>query len=425
MEFSRGFEEGKRAAQQAHAPPPFSPSTSPPVQTRLRITHANGSTTVAAGGPSDPDEMPQWLQELVNTMTPGFRTAFRGLYTLFITHLLACVFLPWTMKESWRVGLAALTSYGAILMLDMALGQISLLLGTMCLLVTSMSMLPGVGICWWRQTRFRSEFTMRFESERYRELRGELESARRIHESCLPAPVIGPAGEPVGGLRLVYAYRPMNNIGGDLLMHRLSDRNGHPEHLVALIDVTGHGIVAALTVNRLLGEIERLIGEQPDASPAQILRLLNQYVSVMLAGHGLYLSALILRLAPGGRVTYASGGHPTAYLLSPRGPTRELSSTAMLLGVASEDEFDAYDVTLSLAPDELLVACTDGATETTLEDGRMLLTAGMRSIVEDVVRQGTPLASVPETCMRRLDSVRAGGPHLLEDDTLVVAISCE
>ena len=88
-----------------------------------------------------------------------------------------------------------------------------------------------------------------------------------------------------GPVRLNYVYEPMRQIGGDLLfVHPPPDamRDGSGTFSAVILDVTGHGIAAALTVNRLVGELERLFSENAAASPGDVLRGLNRYVTVTL-----------------------------------------------------------------------------------------------------------------------------------------------
>jgi hypothetical protein len=366
-----------------------------------------------SASPSSPNPALDFLASIWR-FTPAMKTALSGIWLVFAIHLVACLFMPWTLRESSLVAAAALLGYVAVVTTDAAMGNLPAWEAMTGITAATMAVMPGLGWCWWRQSRFRREYRLRFESGRYRELRGELESARRIHESCLPAPLL------TGPVRIAYAYRPMREIGGDLLFHRTTEGPAGRSHLVVVVDVTGHGIAAALTVNRLLGELERVVGEAQDATPGEVLASLNAYACLMLAEHSLYLSAIAFRMTEGSaEVTYASGGHPTAYLVSPGAGTLDLSSTAPLLGIVPPGEYGAQEARVTLGPADVIVACTDGATETTRRDGTMFRTAGMRELVEDVARSGAQRESWPAIAMRRLDAARAGE---VEDDTLVVGL---
>src|SRR5207253_7984992 len=136
------------------------------------------------------------------------------------------------------------------------------------------------------------------------------------HEALFPAPIAH------GPLRFEYRYQPMLQIGGDYLYSRFSPSTGGaaPAFNLLLMDVTGHGIAAALTVNRLYGEVERLFAEDPHAGPGEVLSALNRYVHLTLATHSVYVTALCLRIDQhSGTLEYASGGHPPAFLCAVNG----------------------------------------------------------------------------------------------------------
>lgn len=348
-------------------------------------------------------------------ITPGVKWAIVAIWMVFSSHFVACIFMPWTLRESLIPGGVIVAAFAATISFDWINGGVSsYFVGITCVIAAG-TIVPGALLCWWRHSVFSKEFRLKFESGRYQELRSDLLSARRIHETCLPAEVLtGPA-------LISYAYRPMRDIGGDLIFHR----SHGDEHLVAIIDVTGHGIAAALTVNRLLGELERIVAEHPDGalpSPGQLLTGLNEYTRLILAEHGLYLSAMVFAIDPPSRtLRYASAGHPTAFVLSADRKPEDLESTAPLLGVLAPEEFEPAEVSLALAPGQLVLAYTDGATDTQRPDATTLRTAGLRELVESIHRTHelgpTQLASA---VLLRLRAVR--GHDEPEDDTLIVVL---
>lgn len=458
--FRAGFQEGLNSGRRSTttSTQPAQPPTTLPARHNAEIPLRTGvmlnidtsdldedadkqlSPTTAQGAPGTITRTTQKSKRdpfddfiLRTVFTPGVRTALFGIYVIFITHLISCIFMPWTVRESLIPGVAALGGFSLVLGADLFAGQLGLTFAAITLASVTACLVPGTVLCWWRYSRFRGEFRLQFESGRYKELRGELASARKIHETCLPEPIL------TGPVRVAYAYRPMSDIGGDLLVSRRIGTGPDAPVLVAIIDVTGHGIAAALTVNRLLGELDRVIGASADPEPGQVLSALNTYTRLMLSHHGLYLSACVFRLEPKTRtLRYASGGHPTAYRLNttsrptgqfprphqpadPHAPSpQDLDSTATLLGVLSPEDYDPGETTLTLAPGEIIIACTDGATETRDADGQLLRTAGVRTIVQEIVAVSTiPPESIPEAVLSRLDRIRPGDA---EDDTLIVML---
>ena len=80
-------------------------------------------------------------------------------------------------------------------------------------------------------------------------------------------------------------------------------------------------------------------------------------------------------------MTWASGGHPPAFLRGVDGTVRELGSTAFVLGACSEDDFESEEQTCTLGPGDSLVAYTDGASEARNPSGKMLRIMGLRAMV--------------------------------------------
>jgi len=187
-----------------------------------------------------------------------------------------------------------------------------------------------------------------------------------------------------------------------------------------LIDVTGHGISAALTVNRLHGELERQFGEKPDLAPGALMQGLNNYLHYSLAQHSVYATALAMRIDPKARtVTWSSAGHPPAFLRTVSGHIDRLESTTIVLGACRGEDFHPIERSMAMGPGDALIAYTDGATEARDVDGRMLRVDGIQSVLA---------SGHPETdggwctaVIHAVDRFREGPPR---DDTLVVEVYC-
>jgi sigma-B regulation protein RsbU (phosphoserine phosphatase) len=262
----------------------------------------------------------------------------------------------------------------------------------------------------------------------------ELSGAQRIHESLFPQP------QTKGALQLDFRYCPWRAIGGDYLYAKFlpplgSDDRGegqHPDLLVLLLDVTGHGIPAALTVNRLYGELERLVAEHPEISPTDLLRALNRYTYLTLSDHSLFVTAAAFRFCPDANtVAYANAGHPTALLVRADGTIAELEPTAMVMGVQLDLDVDRQFASVTMKPGDRLIAYTDGVIESRDVHGRMYDMDGLRGALDrhrklqlDAALSGSANApACPSLCEHVMDDVtkhRFGPPS---DDTLVVEVT--
>ena len=338
-----------------------------------------------------------------------------GLFlNITLIHVIACFVFPWSAWQALRpmLGILGLNVVGAVVeaILDKGDGLASVV----AVSLSPMVAVPGTIICAIRHSRRVQSFRFRHVLDRYGDLRRELTDARRIHEGLFPAPIED------GDIRFTYMYEPMRQIGGDYLFaHAPRSVGGDAARLsVVLTDVTGHGIAAALTVNRIHGELERVFAEDPGAAPGDVLSLLNRYVHLTLARHSVYMTAFCMRVDPdAGTLEYASGGHPPAFVRAVNGSIEELQSTSFVLGACAADDFDPGARTIRFTAGDALIAYTDGATEARGHDGRMLGIVGIqRLLAGSGPRHGQ---SWVEHLLHAVEDFRDGPPA---DDTLVVQI---
>jgi len=360
----------------------------------------------------------QWLIFLEGTLWLAGRYVFETntsagfvLFSIMILHVVASIFFPWSAMQALRPILGIIALNAVALAIETAWRAPSTWLSALFEIILSLLIaVPGVANCAIRHSSRLKSFRFRHVVDRYGDLRRELTDARRIHEGLFPDTI------EEGDLRFTYLYQPMRQIGGDFLFAReiRDERDGVEELSVVLTDVTGHGIAAALTVNRLHGELERVFAENPRVDPGEVLSLLNRYVHLTLARHSVYMTAICFRVRPKqGELDYASGGHPPAFLRAVNGTVDQLQSTAFVLGACRAEDFDPDPQTIRFGPGDALIAYTDGATEARGDDGRMLgITGIQRLIAGSGPRYG---ACWSEHILRTVD-----GPPA--DDTLVVEL---
>jgi hypothetical protein len=363
-------------------------------------------------GPAELVKLSQWVFVCTGAIAIAADVAIRSVgfpWWIAIMHVVATVLLPWTPRQAIRPILLLLAINGATIAF---FGGGALWVRFVKVAFTVFAGVPGTLTAMFRHSRRTERFKLRFLQSRYGQMRRELTDARRIHESLFPRPHLK------GPVKFDYRYEPMRQIGGDYLYARyLPTPSGLPSLSALIIDVTGHGIAAALTVNRLYGEVERLFAENPDASPGEVLRALNRYVHLTLAGHSVYATALCLRVdAEAGTIEYASGGHPPAFIRAVDGTIEQLAATSFVLGASLPPHFDPAPEVRRFGPGDTLIAYTDGAIEARNEMGRMLGISGLQRVL---AAGGSADGSWAAAIVAAVDAHRLGPP---EDDTLVVEI---
>lgn len=353
------------------------------------------------------------LDGLTNVVLRAADVSLSGSIFYFgLTHFVASALFPWSPLQAIKPA-AVVVIVSALSLLTIEGGPETR--DAVAIAFSPLVAAPGVLFCWGRHSRRMERFRYSFVDQRYGKLRQELAYARAIHEALFPQP------RTAGSVRLTYKYEPMRQIGGDYLHASVCPTDdGRDEKLsLVLLDVTGHGIPAALSVNRLHGEMELCFADEPDIGPGEVLRRLNRYVHLTLAKHSIFVTALCLRVDPlNGTIEHASAGHPPAFLRGTDGTIRELESTAIVLGAMADRDFDPVPEVNTFGPGDSLIAYTDGATEARSEKGDMLRVDGLRRLLAD------PTPIQPGTWPERILDVvyRHRGGHPPEDDTLIVEV---
>jgi hypothetical protein len=347
-----------------------------------------------------------WLYNALPGVVPKIRHPLEVFVPVAAVHFLACLFLPWTVQEAAKV-LAVLSALGVAATLIYVSGSWP---SYLALLFLPLAGAPGLAVCWLRHSRFYRRVALKHLTGRYGDLRGELEHARAIHEMLFPAHI------EQGPIRLAYQYEPMLDIGGDYLYAR-----SHPDGRlsVLVIDVNGHGIGAALTVNRVYGEFQRLYGENEYLAPHEVLAAVNHYFAVSLAKEGIYATAFCARVSPAADVfEWANAGHPPAFLARIVGRTQGLESHALMLGVLDGEDYTCQLQQAAWSPGDRLVLYTDGVTEARNRSGIALEIEGF----EDLIK--THAAHNPDTPIapRLLRDVQAYRWGPASDDTLIAEV---
>jgi sigma-B regulation protein RsbU (phosphoserine phosphatase) len=237
-------------------------------------------------------------------------------------------------------------------------------------------------------------------------IESELETARRIQASILPAGV-----PDVARARLAATYRPMTAVAGDYYDFCVQDAH-HVGILVA--DVTGHGVPAALVASMIKVAMRSVAGCAQD--PGQVLRELNRVLADVLRGQ--YVTAAYLWLDTDTlRARYSAAGHPPLlHWSAASGELRPIQSNGVLFGVLSDTTYPVQDLWLT-AGDRLLLY-TDGLIEPEDVIGEPF---GDKRL-EEVVRahQASPAGDLSTRLLDELCSWQPNSSSQQDDITLVV-----
>lgn len=186
----------------------------------------------------------------------------------------------------------------------------------------------------------------------------DLQAAARVQEALLP-----PSGTVIPGLNLAWSFRPCEHLAGDTLnvFPLDSDHVG-----LYLLDVTGHGVPAALLsvhLSLILSPARDpssfLMNKGSPASPAIVINTLNRRFAGLNSEQYFTLFYGVLN-RHNGEFRYACAGHPGPVLLSTHSGNNILPPSGPPVGIV-ENEYDEH--TLFLKPTDRLYLYSDGVTE--------------------------------------------------------------
>ncbi|MDF1810040.1 MAG: PP2C family protein-serine/threonine phosphatase [Phycisphaerales bacterium] len=325
---------------------------------------------------------------------------------------LGALLLPWTPRQTLM--LSGIWVFGAIssLFLTDHPKSFSILASVFAYIAVTV---PGIMISFFRTTRLQDQFELHFLQNKYEIVREELQAAKNIHERAFPKP------KSSGQIRFTYSYRPMSQIGGDSIFASIQNPGEAKSPLTLILyDVTGHGLSAALTANRLQGELMRILGEEPAVDPSELLKKLDRYVCLTLADSAVLVTAVAINADPErGTIRIANAGHPAAILRKSRGSIQIFESTAPVLGIGMGFEVEPTIEEEPFTSGDSLIAYTDGVSEAVLHNGELYSTQGVVKVLEgDWIEQSERW---PEKILTDVEKQRAGSAS---DDILIVELYC-
>jgi hypothetical protein len=238
-------------------------------------------------------------------------------------------------------------------------------------------------------------------------IEGELEVARDIQLSILPRELPENPEWEFG-----FHFLSMEAVGGDF--YDVIEL-GNGKYGVALGDVSGHGVPAALfmalTATLLRAEAKR------SGSPGDVLRAVNGQL-LETSDSGMFVTVLYGILDSTSNVfQYARAGHSTPIIANPGQPPSQLEhGLGLPMGIFDDMVLD--EGSIPLHPDSLVVLYTDGVTEAANAQNDFFGESGLLEVV------GSSEDRQPEAvCQRIWEAVRAfQGAASIEDDITLLAV---
>jgi sigma-B regulation protein RsbU (phosphoserine phosphatase) len=184
-----------------------------------------------------------------------------------------------------------------------------------------------------KSLRAKEELYVAAVLETERRLRAELQEGAAYVRGLLPPRL------DRDGLKTDWLFVPSLSLGGDVFGYHAIEGG---RLAIYLIDVSGHGIEAALFSVTLMNLLKSQVLPRTDfGDPASVLRRLNESFR-MEEQNNLYFTAWYGVWEPAsGELRYASAGSPPAVLLSPEGEVMRLETGGPAVGIDSGSSYEA------------------------------------------------------------------------------------
>ena len=256
------------------------------------------------------------------------------------------------------------------------------------------------------EERLRRESALEREAE-LAPLRKEVEIARTIQTSILPAQVVVP------GLQIAAQMIAASEVGGDYYDVRPSGDGCW----IGIGDVAGHGLAAGLVMLMIQSGLSALVLHDPNALPHQILPALNRmlYQNLrMRMGRDDHATLTVFRYFSNGRLAYA-GAHEDIIVCSKDGRIRTVATHGTWVGISEDISHDLESRFLELAQGDLVVLYTDGIPEA--RRGHECF--GLPRLLAEIEKRHTqPVAEILSGVLASVFEFCAGSPQ--DDATLLV-----
>ncbi len=185
--------------------------------------------------------------------------------------------------------------------------------------------------------------------------------------------------------------------------------------LLVLLDVSGHGVPAAL-YTALLRTVFRYEAKRT-SRPAAIMEAMNEEFATVTADAGEFATCFIVRIDGAmGEVEYASAGHDPAIIVRREGDCDRLAGNGFPLGVRPGGMYTPGSS--ALLPGDRLFLYTDGAHEVRLPGGDWV---GRERLVQLIVdTRDRPAAEHADAVLRGVEALSESGTF--DDDVTLLCV---
>ncbi len=246
-----------------------------------------------------------------------------------------------------------------------------------------------------------------------RKIDNELELAQQIQNRLLPREIVSVPRTDIAAFSRAHSY-----VGGDYydLLHVRDEALA-----IAIADISGKGIGAALVMSCLQGSLRAQIGYED--KPEHIVCNINQLIRESTAENLFATFFFAVYEYETGALHYVNAGHNPPLVIRTDGTHEFLKSSAAPLGILEENR--GTEATITLKDGDVVLFYTDGLTEAMDEDMNQLGMNAVKDCVMVYVSEN-PQAQAREILdfiLRQVEKHTAGQPQHDDLTLLVMKVS--
>lgn len=239
----------------------------------------------------------------------------------------------------------------------------------------------------------------------------EMAEAAQYVKDLLPAKLSGEVATD-------WQFVPSSNIGGDAFGYHWVDKD---HFAIYLLDVTGHGVTAALLSISVINVLRSQSLPLTDfRQPAKVLAVLNEIFQMDLHGNKSFTIWYGVYQRSTHRLIYASAGHPPAILAAQpsekKTALRRLEKGGVMIGCLPGMEYE--EETLELGEAERLLVFSDGIFEVKLPDGSRGTFTDFLELIQLWASGGHEMKWLLEEARSKMN----GSKENFEDDISIVEV---
>lgn len=224
--------------------------------------------------------------------------------------------------------------------------------------------------------------------------------------------------EMTGRTEIKWKFIPSTSLGGDAFgYHWLDEEN----FAIYLLDVSGHGVGAALlSVTAIEMLRSQTLADTDFYNPANVLAQLNKTFKMQEHNQKYFTVWYGIYNSVSKKITYSSGGHPPAILITGSSPETaqiaQLSTHGAIIGAMEDVEYE--NASLELMPFNRLFIYSDGTFEIVKPDGNIWEFREFQELLATPSLSGFPDV---EEIYNKIAAVR--GAKIFDDDFSLLRVS--